>query len=63
MGTIFYYPDFSPNDLGLSGFEDVGMDSWYFIQNLGTLFFIIFGYIVGMIFTGLLLFINLSGPL
>ena len=61
IGKVFYYPDFLPADLGLAGFEEVGLDSWYFTQNLGTLFLIIIGYMFGIIFAGALLLVNISG--
>ena len=63
MGSIFYYPDFTPIDVGLTGFEDVGMDSWYFTQNLGTLFLIIVGYIFGIVSMGILLLVKFPVPL
>ena len=61
IGEMFYYPDFNLVDLGLTGFEEVGLDSWYFTQNLGTLFLIILVYIVGIILAGALLLVKISG--
>ena len=50
-----------PDDSSMGeNFIEVGYESIYFVRNLGTLFFVIFGYIAILIFIGLLFILKFS---
>ena len=50
-----------PDDSSVGeNFIEVGYESIYFVQNLGTLFFVILGYIAILIFIGLLFILKFA---
>ena len=57
LGYFLELPDES--SVG-ENFIEVGYESIYFVRNLGTLFFVIFGYIAIFIFIGLLFVLKFS---